>query len=188
MIVLEGPDGSGKSTLAELLQIEYPDYAITHSPGPYYKEITEERNFWNVELCKIKNIIVDRISIISESIYGKVMRDGNSLVTNDHLRHFLGEFYSQKFNVLVFCNQRFKPIIKGDGSLYLKEEEKLKFDHEVEEKLELLRAAYIEFFNYWKSIFQKVNYIEINYFKDYLTLFEILKETQKNNCQPYKSY
>jgi adenylate kinase family enzyme len=177
MIILEGPDGSGKSTLAKLIKIEYPDYVITHSPGPCPKEIFKERVFWNIELCKIKHIIVDRITIISESIYGKVLRNG-SYITEQNIRDFLGKFYQSKYNTIVFCNQRFKQVRNNKETLYIDQQEKIKLELEVEGKTELLRAGYIDFFYYWKNIFQNVNYFELNNFEDYIKLFKKLKETQ----------
>lgn len=182
MIILEGPDGSGKSTLAKLIQVEYPQYSISHSPGPCPKEFYKERIFWNMELCKIKTLIVDRISIISESVYGNVMRESSN-ITEQNIRDFLSNFYQNKFNLLVFCNQRFKQIKKEVDTLYMDKKDKIKFENKVEKKVELLRAGYIEFFYRWTNIFQNVNYFEINSFEDYIKLFKKIRETQQYECK-----
>ena len=182
MIVIEGPDGSGKSTLAELIKIIYPDYVITHSPGPCPEEMFKERNFWNLEMCKMKNLIVDRISVVSEVIYGNVLR-GNSHVKEEDIRKFLGEFYTHPFNTLIYCKRQLKPIEKSSGSLYMETEEKIKFEEEVTKKNSLLRIEYQKFFDHWKMIFQRVNYIEIDTPQDFNKLFKLLRETQKNECK-----
>lgn len=75
MIILEGPDGAGKSTLGKTLS-ERLNIPLIHTGGhqdrvAMYDAIEEILDNPN------EAVIFDRISLISEQIYGPLLRDKN---------------------------------------------------------------------------------------------------------------
>lgn len=90
MIVVEGPDNSGKSTLVEQLTKKFNLIQLVHyKKGPPQNV---EDNFRNSKyiIDKVislhsKRLIVDRLSLIGESIYGPICR-GKDLWVSDFER------------------------------------------------------------------------------------------------------
>lgn len=73
-IVLEGPDNSGKSTVAKKLNDIF-GWPILHAGGPATKEDVDVRLATDLANMTLKDRIMDRSCIISESIYGPICRD-----------------------------------------------------------------------------------------------------------------
>src|SRR5690606_4664522 len=75
LVILEGPDGSGKSTLGTYLasQTERP---LLHSPGVTQGEL--EMKAWVLRMLTSPlrdNLILDRFPLVSELVYGPVLRN-----------------------------------------------------------------------------------------------------------------
>ena len=82
MIIVEGPDNSGKSTLINQLGKDFGIKLIepvSHGPVKGFKDLYDRTN--GLIKRAISNhtnkIIVDRISLISEPIYGTICRNKN---------------------------------------------------------------------------------------------------------------
>jgi len=73
-IIFEGPDGAGKSYIASYIST-VSKIPIYHAGGPPKtpEEIVERAN----KMVKMENKIFDRFPIISEQIYGTIVRDNN---------------------------------------------------------------------------------------------------------------
>lgn len=88
IIILEGPDGVGKSTLAKRLTSEH---LIVHGGGPVKDMAGVEQRCQNmIDHARVPNsrvYVYDRHTMISELVYGKVLR-GESLVNIDQSIEF----------------------------------------------------------------------------------------------------
>lgn len=78
MIILEGMDNTGKTTLGNFLS-QKTNLELIHSPGAH--QIGEQVYKWMSDCfdrdIKGRSIIYDRFPLISEEVYGKVLRGGN---------------------------------------------------------------------------------------------------------------
>jgi hypothetical protein len=82
IIVVEGPDGSGKSTLIDNLRIESKRHFVTlrrSGPPQDVVEITSVLNWMSYMKDGIVPLICDRHPLISEPIYGRILRNKNLL-------------------------------------------------------------------------------------------------------------
>lgn len=109
MIVVEGPDNSGKSTLIKWIKDEFPVKEIKHGRhGPplsalEIKARTEIILREAIKLRKERETIVDRFSLIGESIYGPILR-GKDLWTEipqDKIR--LEEVFNTLNPFIIYC-------------------------------------------------------------------------------------
>ena len=73
MIVIEGPDNCGKTTLAEELAIRL-DLPVIHSIKPI--DISHGLDRLD-KMARLPHAIYDRVSCISEAVYGPICRDGS---------------------------------------------------------------------------------------------------------------
>jgi len=88
MIIIEGMDGSGKTSLAQKLSFRLGDVPIKRlvtSGGPTYYDLLVERT--RATLTELRNqvtwnqrpvVIYDRFPLISEAVYGTILRGRNS--------------------------------------------------------------------------------------------------------------
>ncbi len=106
MIVLEGPDGGGKTTLANQI-CKIFDLRYFH-PGPAPKEtlITYNANECLIQLCD--NAICDRITQISEYIYGPVINNRNFYSKND-VRGFIKTVVKYNWQIIYCKTYEFEP-------------------------------------------------------------------------------
>ena len=101
LIILEGFDNSGKSTLGQQLQ-SLLDWNLIHSTG--FHDLGKMEDFlWGVlEKSQRGNLIVDRISLISEDIYGPIMR-GKSMYSFHRWLTWWERF--ERLNpLIIFCD------------------------------------------------------------------------------------
>lgn len=115
IVVVEGPDGSGKSTLIKNLRGATDRYYVTlHNAGPPRDVLNvqcvtnwiERMSFGRVPL------VCDRISLISEPIYGEVLRRENILedsYTVDDIKNWL----LTNIERVIYCRPSTSVIIKG---------------------------------------------------------------------------
>lgn len=86
IVILEGPDGSGKSTLGTYLASQ-TGRPLLHSPGVTQGEL--EMKAWVLRMLTSPlrdNFILDRFPLISEPIYGPVLRN-EVLIPKSHPLH-----------------------------------------------------------------------------------------------------
>jgi len=88
MIIIEGMDGSGKTSLAQKLSFRLGNVPIKRfvkSGGPIYYDLLVERT--RATLTELRNqvtrnqrpvVIYDRFPLISEAVYGTILRGRNS--------------------------------------------------------------------------------------------------------------
>lgn len=80
MIVVEGMDNTGKTTLINYLKLRIKELKILDSGGPVLEGQELERlTQLMIWLPYSKYVLIDRISLISEEVYGPILRSGNAL-------------------------------------------------------------------------------------------------------------
>ena len=100
IVVVEGPDGSGKSTLVETLRQKIKPYflILKHSCRP--RNVAQVDAF--LELIQLfpksLNLIIDRHVLLSEPIYGPVIR-GTDLTTGIS-RHAI---FARSIDRIIYC-------------------------------------------------------------------------------------
>ena len=80
MLIIEGPDGAGKTTLIKSLQEAYPDLKVAPRVVSKQTEAMVDMQEWvNDNLRQgLQYTIFDRYRLISEFIYGPLLRAGQS--------------------------------------------------------------------------------------------------------------
>ena len=104
-IILEGCDGAGKSTLAKKLGESY-QFEVVHS---------DKMNYWEeykLISSKGSNVIFDRLSHLSDQIYGPVLRDEHSspVVKN---REIFDKMLLDMNGVVILCEPCLETTCKG---------------------------------------------------------------------------
>lgn len=97
IIALEGPDGAGKSTLAQYL-CKHLRGALLSRSGPASFSNISSLTSWLQEFPSSQILILDRVPLISEIVYGKALR-GHSLVDADFALRWVETFV----HTLVYC-------------------------------------------------------------------------------------
>lgn len=108
MIVIEGVDNSGKSVLGEKLS-EFFECPLVHSPG-HCPEMLD----WT-ERALQKNTVkfYDRFPLISEAVYGPILRDSDDFESKRG-RELLSLFYDKK-PMIIYCKPPEKIIKRRMG-------------------------------------------------------------------------
>ena len=108
IVILEGPDGSGKTTLADNIRNSAETYVHlirSNSKPPRAADIFLYTQ-WLDRFPKGMGLIVDRHPLISEYVYGPILRDkclhNFSLET---IRNFLED------QLIVYCRPSFRAVI-----------------------------------------------------------------------------
>lgn len=86
LVILEGPDGAGKSTLGTYLASQ-TGRPLLHSPGVTQGEL--EMKAWALRMLTSPlrdSLILDRFPLVSELIYGPVLRN-KALISRYHPLH-----------------------------------------------------------------------------------------------------
>lgn len=98
MIILEGADGSGKSTVGNSIQ-RSSQLELIHAGGPL-KDSEEFRRRCELQLSSFGKIL-DRISPISELVYGSILR-GHTLIPELEIWGYIESFIADKW-MMVYC-------------------------------------------------------------------------------------
>lgn len=110
MIICEGMDNSGKTTLISTLKRIHGDaIEVIKPPGPF-KDSKELKDWMGPEMDKCRTfqydngmIIYDRFPIISELVYGPIVR-GESMVTGPLFDETFRDLTSAAFPVtIIYC-------------------------------------------------------------------------------------
>lgn len=93
-IVLEGPDAAGKSTLAKALHVAtgWPIHPKEGKPDTFEATVKKCERY-----LKLDGYIIDRHPMVSQAIYGQVIRNDPLLPPA-----LIKEFHSQ-FNLIIYC-------------------------------------------------------------------------------------
>lgn len=184
MVLLEGADGTGKSTLARYIN-SFTCFPIIKSPGRFPETAKKERMFWSNELLKIRNVIVDRISPVSQFVYDEAL-NGSSMITEEETCFFIEEFFKRSGNIFVYCKIPDLPHIKDRNFTYLHVDfkEACLFDKIVDVNISAIKERYENYVNnYVKSNIRCVegkNFLQVTgRNKDY-ALSEIISMLYKN--------
>ena len=168
MIICEGTDNGGKTTLAKKLSLEFDLKIIKSSGPPESKESLIERVKYSLEQSrKGINFLYDRYPLISEWIYGPVLRNKN-LLDNEEGNQLWKEFIEIK-PLIIYCRPPYLKIADFGRRKQMKG---------VREKIDSLIIAYDNFIYRIKEI---VNIISYNYmdkadWEVYMEVRKYLKE------------
>jgi cellulose biosynthesis protein BcsQ len=163
LIIIEGMDNTGKSTLAKQLA-EDLQIDLRHSKG---KDIDMSDNLLDIYWDSKKgHLITDRINLISEVVYGPILRNQNKL---EKTKKIWWEIYDSLEIVIIYCRPSLGMILQSmsereqmEGVIDNTEQLLLAYDREI---LQLEKDK--------KPIF-RYNYIEDNY-EEVLKMLKIAK-------------
>ena len=101
-VIFEGPDGAGKSTIIDTL-VGYDDRCLGYHSGGTVNNMADlarrlQENYRFIKTNKKRLVLLDRMTLISEQVYGPIIRDG-SLITYDLARLHLYAFSP----IIVYC-------------------------------------------------------------------------------------
>jgi thymidylate kinase len=103
-LIVEGPDSSGKSGLIEMISRER-QIEVLHTGGPQ----DEESLFKMMEyILTLDKIIIDRLPIVSEMVYGTVLRGYSKFSPSDFNHYF--NLLEKKDPVYIYCRPPRKTI------------------------------------------------------------------------------
>jgi hypothetical protein len=95
IVVVEGPDGSGKTTLIKNLRNATRRYFVTLGSGGPPQNVLNVTcvTAWIAQMAMGRvPVVCDRLSLISEPIYGEILRDENifeGTYTTEDIKQFL---------------------------------------------------------------------------------------------------
>jgi thymidylate kinase len=116
IIIVEGPDGAGKTTLIRNLREESKRYFwVASSSGPP-KDLEEIRDVlrWVDKAAELQiPVIFDRFPLISESVYGPVLRGKCLLDEMGDSEHISVTALLRKINRVVYCRPSLEVIRKN---------------------------------------------------------------------------
>jgi hypothetical protein len=105
-ILVEGPDGHGKTRLIEDLCGLYSVLPIKYLSRPLTRSDAENRIrhliFSTIRCNKFDLLVWDRHVIVSEQVYGPILRNG-PLISTDLLKAAVNAFVLSPKNLLIFC-------------------------------------------------------------------------------------
>lgn len=117
MIILEGMDNSGKTTLANQLKDKLPNHYVSKL-SKNGKPTDEQLNTLLRDLCvndyAHQPVILDRFSLISELVYGPLIRGFNFYGNKGNWEILLHYIHSNPF-YLIYCRPPTKIIMSNMG-------------------------------------------------------------------------
>lgn len=109
MFILEGPDGGGKTTLARSLSVEL-SVPVHHAGGPPVDR-TDLMGRIQDQFDRY-GMILDRAAIISDRVYGPILRDG-SFLDHDEWMRWIERYIDRGFITVYCCPYMLTPIQSG---------------------------------------------------------------------------
>lgn len=119
MIVIEGPDGSGKTTLIHEIKTQFP---VTIAPRVVTKDaeaMVDLVQWIEEDNAKLnQGVLYDRHRLISETIYGPILRDEPQPGFDDikWLGQQMSLFYGKK-PVVIYCLPPWPVVMENQFSL-----------------------------------------------------------------------
>ena len=168
IIIVEGMDNTGKTTLVEQL-VRETGYGRVRSPGPQSLEDMID----GVETCLISdNIIYDRFPLISEEIYGPVLR-GYCLWEFSRWREYFIQLLQLK-PLFIYCRPGRETILKS-----INQRDQLKG---VVDRASVIIDTYDWFFSYLRKSYP-LDLIVHNYREDPLAknIFQRIEKKERDN-------
>lgn len=100
MIVLEGPDNAGKSTLGKQLSERFGT-EVHHSSNPKmtYEQLRDK--MFEIINDPRRDAIYDRVPLISEGVYGTILRGTNRF--NCHEGRGIWQLFAASKPLVIFC-------------------------------------------------------------------------------------
>jgi len=117
MIIVEGPDGSGKTTLIKLLKDELNIPVAPRVVSKETKAMTNLQDWVDNNLDEgFQKVIFDRYRLISEPIYGPILRKGQSEGFDSlmWLGPRLKRFYELE-PIIIYCLPHLFTVVKNIG-------------------------------------------------------------------------
>lgn len=111
MIIIEGPDNSGKSTLGVKLSLDLR-IPLIHSEKPNPDWTPEQALEHATRQLKPRAVLLDRVYILSEYVYGPICR-GRSALGELHPEALLDLYYRNY--LIVYCRPSDKTILDNRG-------------------------------------------------------------------------
>lgn len=164
VFIFEGPDGAGKTYTAEEFSSAV-GLPIHHFGGP--PESTEEIKQRAKFITKRDNIIFDRIPLISDIIYSKVVRKEESIFSIKDLDFLTDEDDPKKYFV-IYCRPSNQTIL--DVSLETK-------PHKSKEHLDSVKTNICSVISGYDLIMSEISHIHFN--RDYQTCAELIYALEK---------
>jgi tRNA uridine 5-carbamoylmethylation protein Kti12 len=178
MIVVEGPDNSGKSTLIKQLRQDFGIRLISpvaQGPTRSLKDLYD-RSFYilnSVTKARDSRVIVDRINLISEEIYGPICRGRNLWDGMPKEKQRMWTSFNILKPFIIYCRPPLE-VLKNMNTHQVKTYDTPQHLRQISEKQDLIIKAYDNYFANWRYH----NFFIYNY-KDpdsYFNLTCLLKE------------
>lgn len=135
-VIVEGPDNSGKSTLCAALRTHFPLVAFQHSGGPP-KDEGEFFSRINRLLSHKKPVIFDRFPIISDHVYGPVVRGED--IFKGNWEGYVNRMMARR-PIIIYCRPPNDVLMRGMDNHPVKEHETAEHVERVKRNaLELIR-------------------------------------------------
>lgn len=101
MIILEGPDNSGKTTLGQRLETAL-GVTLIHSTRPPADASSSDLIEHAVLQVEPRRVIMDRNYLISELVYGTILRGGPALGRERHLK-LMNDMLELGHILIIYC-------------------------------------------------------------------------------------
>lgn len=145
MIIVEGPDNSGKSTLIQQLLKDYSISLFLTSKGPIHNlKCFEERVLDVINHLGSYSYIMDRCPLLSEEVYGPILRSKNLIDELEYPSYYRRKLYSslsQGETFLIYCRPP-KPILLDFKNHQVKEHDTQEHLNNIILKAESIIEAY----------------------------------------------
>lgn len=178
MIIVEGPDNSGKSTLIKQLREDLGVRLITpiaQGPTRSMKDLYD-RTYYIIDQAirnKSDKIIVDRINLISEDIYGPICRQRNLWDSMAKEKQKLWSSLNLLNPFIIYCRPS-NEVLENMETHQVKVYDTPEHLKSIQEKQGLIVRAYDNYFANWKYYnFFRYDYNDPN---SYFNLTILLKE------------
>jgi len=113
ILIVEGMDNTGKTTLCDQLSRAF-DLPLIHSiggPGISSKEMTDWIKLWLHRGRAIGGIVIDRLSLISEPIYGELLRGQSNLDPEDARETWA--LVAEMSPTIIYCRPPLDTILRS---------------------------------------------------------------------------
>lgn len=143
MVIIEGPDNSGKSTLIKNIvrSLAPMPIKVNHSGGPPHSEGEVKKRMDDILKLGEKEpfLLQDRVSCISDIVYGTTLRDGSVFTKTDHLTRLM-----KSGPIIIYCRPPTMILLKGIANRPVKKHKTPEHVQAVVENQRRLASVYDE--------------------------------------------